>query len=166
MRSRRKRAYVFASVAGLGLGLVFSACNWPLICFSESPYTWDGLVIMRGRAATAAVDRAWRDEWIAFLQQKALDPYRVNSWLVEDMHDSHAYYAIIGGSVWHVMPIAAAIDIVVGLMIGPFALFWIRAFRKLRALSRQRRGCCAQCGYLLFRNESGVCPECGQSIAP
>jgi hypothetical protein len=53
-------------------------------------------------------------------------------------------------------------------LIGLFAVFPLArmaGFRRWRRLYRIARGCCAQCGYDLTGNISGVCPECGMVIA-
>jgi len=36
----------------------------------------------------------------------------------------------------------------------------------LRRWQRKRRGCCIHCGYDMFRNSSGICPECGEPCTP
>lgn len=38
--------------------------------------------------------------------------------------------------------------------------------RRARRRLREQRGCCTACSYSLTGNVSGVCPECGQPIAP
>jgi len=40
------------------------------------------------------------------------------------------------------------------------------AFGPLRQVWRQWRGCCLVCGYNLYGNRSGRCPECGNRFRP
>jgi len=46
----------------------------------------------------------------------------------------------------------------------PTALCGVLAWMIHRALNLQSPGHCHQCGYDLFGNTSGVCPECGTPI--
>lgn len=41
---------------------------------------------------------------------------------------------------------------------------WSLARLMVIRLRRRRDGACTKCGYLLVGNESGVCPECGQTV--
>jgi hypothetical protein len=50
-------------------------------------------------------------------------------------------------------------------LFGAFPLARIAGFRRWRRSYRIARGRCAQCGYDLTGNISGVCPECGTVIA-
>ena len=36
--------------------------------------------------------------------------------------------------------------------------------KRLRRRRRRRRGLCVNCGYNLWGNESGTCPECGEKV--
>ena len=46
--------------------------------------------------------------------------------------------------------------------LGTIATVWLRSELRGERLKRRRvRGECVRCGYDLYANESGVCPECG-----
>jgi hypothetical protein len=53
----------------------------------------------------------------------------------------------------------AATYVVIGLCCLPLHLFYRRVNLSVR---RYRAGECVYCGYSLFANESGICPECGR----
>ena len=56
----------------------------------------------------------------------------------------------------------------IGLLVIPGLLlsgFWVSRWRRWRQNRRRRLGQCVQCGYSLFRNDSGTCPECGTAIS-
>ena len=47
-----------------------------------------------------------------------------------------------------------AVTFGVSMLYGPF-----------RVYRRKRRGCCLHCGYSLFANRTGRCPECGTAFS-
>ena len=48
---------------------------------------------------------------------------------------------------------------------GVFVPLWVKQARRDARARRRRRGQCPHCGYDLSGNASGVCPECGETVA-
>ena len=55
----------------------------------------------------------------------------------------------------------AALYLIVAIRYCVLARWWLP---RRERWSRTREGCCAECGYNLRGNVSGVCPECGHEI--
>jgi hypothetical protein len=65
--------------------------------------------------------------------------------------------ALLGGR-------AAGLCYAAALAAGIAAWLGAAEYAQRRIARRVKRGCCAECGYNLTGNVSGVCPECGVRI--
>ncbi|NLE60662.1 MAG: hypothetical protein GX616_20140 [Planctomycetes bacterium] len=157
-----------AIAASLAVGVVVLvvcvASTWrEFACIDE----WYGSPWVKLAGGTLTLRRESLDSDGPFVDsRKAIEGFLFR-WEQETLVDDHAVQAQDGGililsqawsrnevfiRLWRLLPVT---------LIYPTVCLLSSRYRRY---SRRKRGCCANCGYDLTGNVSGVCPECGQDV--
>jgi hypothetical protein len=156
-------------MTGVLVGLVSSATpsggvslsfGWPIACAYEESMAYD---VPWRPIPQPELDR-YRMERVQFFRKFFFDNYRTGP-LVRNYLDAWEYYLILSRSVWVVSLRRILINIALGVFLATLIATIRWAIRISREFDRAEAGKCLGCGYSLTGSNSGVCPECGLSVA-